>query len=396
MRLALDLTHAAHSSAQTGIQQVARGLAEAFPALCSCTPIVFDKYADRWRAIDRREANHLATVDAREGVRRKRPHWSTWQRLRGRWQRRCGVSTPITGSPFDAILLPEFFAEWVGPRIPELRAAMPGPIAAIFHDAIAFHHPEWGVRETIARYPQYLRELAQVDAVACVSEFSRLQLLAAFEQLGIRPRARIEAIPLGLRTRHLPAAEKTLVAVNPRPHFLCVGTIEPRKNHAALLAAAARLWAADFDFELTCVGMLNRGSGAAVAREIERLQAEGRPLRWVGAVAAPELARLYAETTATVFPSLCEGFGLPVLESLHFGKPCLSSNAGALAEVATGPGVAATEPTADALEALLRRFLSEPAFAEKLAREAEARPVRTMDAYAGDLLHFLQLTAERA
>jgi glycosyltransferase involved in cell wall biosynthesis len=393
MKIALDLTHAAHSSAQTGIQQVARGLAEALQAEVALERIVFDKYADAWRGIDQRERQHLATVDQLAGVKRKRPHWSTWQRIRGRWQRRTGRQPQPPAARFDAIILPEFFAEWVGPRLEELRSWTRGPRAAIFHDAIAFFHHQWGVPETIARYPQYLRELAAVELIGCVSDYSKNQLLEAFAQLQIETSARIETVPLGLRTTHLPRLpdsspkkEKSALA---RRRLLSVGTLEPRKNHLTLLAAAEAQWERGHAFELILAGMVNRGSGQPILDEVERLQGKGFPLRWTGALPASELAELYATSTATVFPSACEGFGLPVLESLHFGLPCLASNGGALREVATGPGILASDPTPEAWTAMLRGYLENSDLATRLTEEARTRTVRTMQDYARDWVDLL-------
>jgi len=393
MQLALDLTHCSHSSAQTGIQQVARGLWKALPDFAPIEPVVFDKYADFWRPLDTREQRHLETVDQRKKVKRKRPHWSTWQRIRGRFYKQIAHAGPVPAGHYDAALLPEFFAEWVGPRLPELRQLIRGPMVAVFHDAIAFHEPKWGVPETIERYPQYLRELSQVDGIACVSDFSRQQLLAAFERVGVTPPPVVETVPLGLRTDHLPPVGKNkLRPPDSPPVFLTVATIEPRKNHAALLEAAEDLWKAGLQFQLILVGMLNRGSGQPIERTIRRLQNEGRPLVWHGSVAAEELARLYQSCDATVFPSLCEGFGLPVLESLYFGKPCLSSDGGALAEVAVGPGVVACRPEAAALGAGLRRFLTDSVFAQNLTEAAAKRRVRTMCDYARDLATFVSQT----
>ncbi len=400
MKLAIDLTHCSHSSAQTGIQQVARGVWRALPPLAEMEAVVFDKYADFWRPLDRRESKHLETVDALQKVKRKRPHWSTWQRIRGRFLRRFGRGSPVSTGSYDAVLLPEFFAEWVGPRLPELRRLSQGPMVAIFHDAIAFHEPKWGVKETIERYPQYLRELSTVDAVACVSEFSKGQLLEAFKKVGMTPPQLVEAIPLGLRTDHLPERSSCFQRLadggSGEPVFLCVATIEPRKNHDALLAAAESLWNAGARFRIVLVGMLNRGSGQSLERTIRRLQAEGHPLEWHGSVSASELARQYQSCDATLFPSRCEGFGLPVLESLYFGRPCLSSNGGALAEVAVGPGVLVSDPEAEAIAANLQRFLNEKGLAERLTAEAKAREIRTMQDYAADLRAFIQQAARTA
>jgi hypothetical protein len=111
MKLALDLTHCSHSSAQTGIQQVARGLWRSLPRQVEVRSCVFDKYADHWRPVDAREATHLATIDGVMRVKRKRPHWSTWQRIRGRFHKRFGIRRLGDLATCDAALIPEFFAE---------------------------------------------------------------------------------------------------------------------------------------------------------------------------------------------------------------------------------------------------------------------------------------------
>lgn len=391
MKLALDLTHCSHSSAQTGIQQVARGLAASLPKQTAIRNVVFDKYAGYWRPVDEREASHLLSIDSIGKVKRKRPHWSTWQRIRGRFYKRFGIRRQGDLPTCEAALVPEFFAEWVGPRLPELKQLVNGPLVAVFHDCIAYHRPEWGVPATVARYPQYLRELAGLDGVACVSEFSRKELLLALDKVGAAPPKDIRVIPLGLRTDHLGSPESNGV-VNPErpPVLLCVATIEPRKNHPALLEAAKVLWNRGFEFRLILVGMVNRGSGRPIETEIRQLQADNRPLEWRGSLSASELADLYRSVDATVFPSVCEGFGLPVLESLYFNKPCLSANGGALKEVAPGGGTLIADPDATGMTAIMEEYLSSKDCRKRLEQEARDRQIRTMDDYAADLVHFIE------
>lgn len=391
MKLALDLTHCSHSSAQTGIQQVARGLWKSLPKEAKVRSVVFDKYADYWRPIDARESEHLATIDGVMKVKRKRPHWSTWQRIRGRFHKRFGIQRQGDINSCEAALVPEFFAEWVGPRLPELKQLVSGPVVAVFHDCIAFHRPEWGVPATVERYPQYLRELAALDGIACVSEFSRKELLLALEKVGAKPPEQIRVVPLGLRTDHLgPPTSSSQPGPDRPPTLLCVATIEPRKNHPALLKAAEGLWDRGFEFKLILVGMVNRGSGRPIEAEIKRLQGQNRPIEWRGSMSASDLAELYRSVDATVFPSVCEGFGLPVLESLYFGKPCLSANGGALKEVAPGGGTLVANPDAEGMSAIMEEYLSSIDCRERLKEEAVNRKIRTMDDYAADLLAFIR------
>ena len=103
------------------------------------------------------------------------------------------------------------------------------------------------------------------------------------------------------------------------------------------------------------------------------------------------LARAYAEATFTVYPSLLEGFGLPVLESLQYGKPCLCSSQGALGESAREGGCLTLDPVdAPSLAAAIRRLLTEPATLTTLTMAAQSRTFRTWDDYAADLLHWMK------
>jgi glycosyltransferase involved in cell wall biosynthesis len=105
---------------------------------------------------------------------------------------------------------------------------------------------------------------------------------------------------------------------------LAVGTLEPRKNLVRTVEATARLGA-----ELRVVGA--RGWGG--------VEATGSHVRWLGYVDDTELARLYRGAACVAYPSLYEGFGIPVLEAMACGAPVVTSRGGATEEVAGGAAV---------------------------------------------------------
>ena len=204
-------------------------------------------------------------------------------------------------------------------------------------DALALKLPEITPAKTVGRFPAYLQELLTFDGVAAISEDSRQTLLDYWRWLEAPHPPPVTVIPLGIEppppssARHAPSPLQL-------PVILSVGSLEGRKNHVALLDACERLWSAGTTFELRLIGLAHPQTGRAALEKIRALQAMGRPLCYDGPVDDATLEAAYAGCAFTVYPSLIEGFGLPVLESLARGKPCVCSGQGALGESARGGG----------------------------------------------------------
>ena len=191
-----------------------------------------------------------------------------------------------------------------------LRA--PVPFTVTLHDLGLVRHPEL--------FPRWHRHsgrlgIARVaraaDRVLAVSEFTKRE---AVELLGV-PEERVTVIGNAVDSRFTPdgpAAEGDYV--------LAVGTLEPRKNLRRIAEAASRIGA-----ELRVVG--GRGWG--------RVNTPG----WLGEVSDEELAALYRGARVVAFPSLYEGFGIPVLEAMASGTPVVTSAGGATEEVAGAAAV---------------------------------------------------------
>lgn len=377
--LHLDATHTSHTRAQTGIQRVVRALHAELAAAGAVRAVCFDPHQHAWRALD---ATELATLRDRSGAGRSRgAKWSLAQKITGRVRRLTGRK-PHLGAA-DGLVCPEIFSAKVAAHLPELFAHVRGPRVALFHDAIALRYPELTPPGTVARMPAYLLELARFDGVAAISEDSALTLREFWRWAGLENPPPVQAIPLGLEPIPL---QPVAGATGARPRVLCVSTIEGRKNHRALLDAAEALWRSGVDFELELIGMPRADTGAAVLAQIRELQAAGRSLRYHGAVSEAALHAAYARATVTVYPSLLEGFGLPVLESLQHGRPCVCLGTGALGEAARGGGVRPlTSVDAKSLERALGELLTEPQALDALAAEAVTRKFRTWKDYTRDL-----------
>jgi glycosyltransferase involved in cell wall biosynthesis len=173
------------------------------------------------------------------------------------------------------------------------------------------------------------------------------------------------------------------------PMVLCVGSHEPRKNHLAVLHAAELLWRERIEFSLLFVG----GNAWRDERFLERvaeLQAAGRPLISVRALPDDQLWGAYRLAHCVIFPSLNEGFGLPIAESLASGTPVITSRFGSMHEIAAQGGAILVDPRDDHdIAEALRRILTTTGLRERLAEQARALPVRTWDQYAADAWDYL-------
>ena len=219
------------------------------------------------------------------------------------------------------------------------------PLVVTVHDLAVFRHPDAFNRWTRTYSPRVVpRVLAAARRIIAVSEFTRRELV---ELMNV-PDEKIRVVPNGVDdefTREGPAADGEYV--------LAVGTLEPRKNLPRLVEAARRN-----DLELRVVGARGWG-GVDVA---------GNGVRWLGEVSDEELARLYRGARCVAYPSVYEGFGIPVLEAMACGAPVVTSRGTAMEEVAAGAAVlvdptdpaelaAGIERAADERETLVARGL---------------------------------------
>lgn len=375
--LLLDLSHTCHTRARTGVQRVARSLRSALGS--GAVAVTHDPYQRVWRTLENWER---ANLDHPGGARGRGARWPLARRWRGNIRRSLGPKAPPL--PDNAgLVVPEIFSPAVAAALPEIFAATGGPRVAIFHDAIALRLPELTPAGTVARFPAYLQELLAFDGIAAVSADSRDALVDYWRWLGAARTPPVRAIPLGTDFTPPPAAPAT-----PRdlPLVLCVGSIEGRKNHLALLDAAESLWARGLRFELRLIGLAQPATGAAALARIAELRSAGRPVIHDGPADDATVAAAYATCAFTVYPSIAEGFGLPVLESVAHGKPCVCSGRGALGEAAAGGGcLTLSTVTATELAGAIGRLLAEPAALAELSAQARRRPIRTWRDHAAEL-----------
>ncbi len=383
--LHLDATECARKGGRSGIPRMVRELARALrEAGAAVEPVVWDEAARRFAPPHAFQRRNLDPSPSRP-LRRQRATVPLWQRA---WSALARPFRPDAERGFGRgwIVLAETFRdgriEWLE-RFP--RGGAPWRRAAIFYDAICLTHPEWIPARNRGRFEAYLASLSHCDLVFCISRQSEDDLRGFWAARGLDP-APTEVIlpPATDLVRLAPEAEPA--APSGVPEVLYVATLEPRKNHLALLQACERLWDGGAAFRLVLVGQGLRSGSEAILDAIERCRAAGRPLDWRREIDDRALAGLYRRCAFTAYPSLKEGFGLPILESLAYGKACVCHRFGAIAEAAEGGGclqVDVADP--DALAGAIGRLLS-PEARRPYEEEAAARTFRTWRDYAGTFL----------
>jgi glycosyltransferase involved in cell wall biosynthesis len=387
-----DASHTSHTAAQTGIQRVVRALFAELAARHAAEPVCYDPHLEGWRPLGAAERGVLTDRSGGKGKSRG-AKWTLAQKLSGASQRWLNHRPALPAA--SGLLCPELFSAKVGAQLPGLLGQVAGPRAAIFYDAIALKFPEYTPAGTVARFPAYLRELLVFDGITAISEDSAASLRDYWRWLGLTDVPPVQAIPLGIENSI--AAAPGEAATPAAPRVLCVCTVEGRKNHLALLEASELLWREGVKFELQLIGMARADTAGAALARIRELQSAGRPLLFPGAVAEAELHTAYRQCSFTVYPSLIEGFGMPVLESLQYGKPCVCSGAGALGESAHGGGcLPLASVDAATLAGTMRRLLREPAELHALAQAARARKLKRWPDYAGEITAWMGTLKRRS
>ncbi len=262
-------------------------------------------------------------------------------------------------------------------------------VATVWDLSLRFHpeaHPAGRVRVFESAFARRLERLERVLVLSrSVAQEVEGELRISAERIAVTP-------PGVDRDRFHPpeAPEGAAPDGLPERFLLHAGALEPRKNLELLFAAYERLPATLRDG----LGVVLAGPpGWRCAELLTRIRAAERRGHavWLGHVPDLELARLYRRATAFVYPSVYEGFGLPVLEAMASGTPVVCSDILALRELTDGAALLVPSDDPDALADALARVLEDSALHERLSRDGPARAAlyswarfadATADAYA--------------
>lgn len=253
-----------------------------------------------------------------------------------------GLATGAARAGLDLFHAPSYTAPVRGPR----------PIVLTVHDVSYERHPEWyPYRRDPLRRAFYRWSARTADRILTDSEFSRGEIVAAY---AVRPET-IDVVPLAVGPSFSPGPVRE---GGTEPFVLHVGDVHPRRNLSVALRAVQQVRARRPEaagLRLVLAGAEREGAEALRAMASA---GGGRPVLDVrGPVSEEELVSLYRSAAAVVYPSLYEGFGLPLLEAMASGAPVIAARAASIPEV-TGDAAVLLDPHdagawADAIEAVL-------------------------------------------
>lgn len=303
-RLYIDLAVISRHDAGTGIQRVVRAIALAL------MDASFAGWDVHFVAADRRWPYHVIG-----------------------WPQAAAVidRTEITARPGDVFLGLDFALDTVRMHRRQLTRFRRdgGSLWFLVCDLLPAERPEWFSANNVTRYKAWLEIIAGIAdgflCISCQTEEDLQRVLA--DRYGLEGGYRTSIVPMGhaimdsvlQTTTSAPAARFDTTS----PFSLMVGTLEPRKGHADILAAFSELWRQGAEHRLVLVGRM--GWQTEALRDAIRHHPEhGNKLMWFDDVDDQELEQIYQACEGVIIASHAEGFGLPLIEALGHLKPVLA------------------------------------------------------------------------
>ncbi len=295
------------------------------------------------------------------------PGWEGYPTVGVRFGYRPWRSLVLLGQllrcPMDRLLPDAALFHATEHLLPPLRNI---PTVLTVHDLIFERFPQFHKRMNYlylrTAMPLYCR---RATAIITISEATKDDLLTFY---GVDP-AKITVISEAAAPQFVPQSQERIAAVRrryalPPRYILAVGTIEPRKNLTRLVDACGPLLQEGLADALVLVG--SRGwLYESFFQHLETLPWRDKVIL-PGFVADEDLPAVYGGATLTAQPSLCEGFGLPVLEAMACGSPVCASNASSLPEVAGDAARYFSPKSTEEMSETLRYLLCDPAVRQEM------------------------------
>jgi len=269
-------------------------------------------------------------------------------------------------------------------RLTAVAELSPNPVRVVGYDCIPAVSAELVSELDREKFAEYLELIKYVEVVAGISESAAAEFQGFVSALPAQGLDGPTVRSCGLPTTEIVQAGE--VRDRPPMHeVICVGTVDRRKNQIALMEAAEHLWREGMQFQLRLVGPVH-GQTEEMRVLANDLNAAGRRIYVDREVSDTILDSVYRTARMVVFPTIHEGFGLPVVEALSYGVPVITSDFGSTKEIGEGKGALLVDPQdVYALADAMRRLLTDDDLHAELVAQARSRAPRTWDDYAAEL-----------
>ena len=250
------------------------------------------------------------------------------------------------------------------------------PIVTTLHDAIFLQQPDWCRKRLRWFKNEVIKQLAkQAHKMICVSEAAKQDVCHYFNISENKITVIHHGLdPFWLKKISFDTQRAELLKMNINGNYLLfTGTLQPRKNVYRLLKAYQMLpLALRQQFQLVVVG--KKGWDEKALLELQHLSSNhSEMVKWLGYVSKEQLRILYQGSSLFVFPSLYEGFGLPILEAFASGVPVITSNCSAMPEVAGDAAFLVDPLEIDSLASAIEKVLTDSILSASLSEKGEKR-----------------------
>lgn len=267
-----------------------------------------------------------------------------------------GLDLPFYDSLYrgaDLLLAPSFF---------EVKMSLKIPQVVVIHDLATFLYPDQRGQEVSDRHNRRVKLVcAQAKKIIAISESTKNDLIKILKI----DEAKIKVIYPGQTL--FPTGGKLPQNIVPKKYILFVGTLEPRKNLKNLLQAHELLSnTLKEEYPLVIVG----AKGWNADKEFEQMK-NMKNVKVLGYVTDADLGELYKSAAVFAYPSLYEGFGLPVIEAQQFGVAVLTSNTSSLPEAVGDGGIQVDPNNIEAIAKGLQKLLEDKDLRQLLSVKAK-------------------------
>lgn len=251
------------------------------------------------------------------------------------------------------------------------------PTCLVVHDLAFEHYPHFVSKINLMHYKRYVPKFVRkAQRIIAVSEFTKQDIVSRY---GVDA-AKIDIVYNGAHELYQPLGYEAKQSIREKytdgkQFFLFTGSLHPRKNVINLLKAFVKFKRR----QKSPMKMVIVGRMAWLAKDIEEAKAK-MPFKeeviWLGYVDIEELAKITASAYAMVYPSLFEGFGIPILESLKTGVPAIASDTSSMPEVLGNAGILVNPEEVESIAAAMEKMYKEEPLRNKFIQEAAVQSAK--------------------